>query len=258
VTDRNRAVVQTMGEATRDSVTVRGLDLTEKLVGQVSFTDLFHLELTARLPVAAEREVLDAVLVALTEHGLTPTAVVARLTDLGAPGALQGAVAAGLLGGGDRFLGALDGTARLLQEWPDDVTDTEHADALVAGARARGERVPGLGHPTHTNGDPRTARLFAVADRVGLPGVARARFELVRAAAERAAGRPLPINVDGAAGVLLTEIGLPWWSARGVALVARAAGLVGHLADERAHPTATAIWAAAEASAPYRDPETGA
>ncbi|OLT12394.1 hypothetical protein BJF78_04110 [Pseudonocardia sp. CNS-139] len=114
--------------------------------------------------------------------------------------------------------------------------------------------MPGLGHPTHTDGDPRTARLFAVAEQAGLAGVARARFELVRASAERAAGRTLPINVDGAAGVLLTEIGLPWQSARGVALVARAAGLVGHLADERARPTAAAIWAAAEAAAPYRDP----
>ncbi|HIW61644.1 MAG TPA: citryl-CoA lyase [Candidatus Stackebrandtia excrementipullorum] len=246
---------QTMGEATRDAVTVRGHDLTGDLIGRIGFTDMVLLELTGTLHDDAAKTVLDAVLVALTEHGLTPTAVVARLTDLGAPGAMQSAVAAGLLGAGDRFLGALDGCARLLQEWPDDVDDTEHAATLVARMRADGRRVPGLGHPTHTDGDPRTPALYRVADAAGQATTARDRLEMVRAEVERTTGRSLPVNVDGAAAVLLTELGLPWQVCRGVALVARSAGLVGHLLDEQRRPTAAAIWASAEQTAPYQPPD---
>jgi citrate synthase len=250
-------VFQSMGEPTADAVAVRGLDLASELIGTVAFTELFLLELTGRLPGVAERAVLDAVLVALTEHGLTPTAVVARLTDLGAPGAVQGAVAAGLLGAGDRFLGALDGCARILQEWPSDADDTAYASAIVRTMKEDSRRVPGLGHPTHVNGDPRATALFRVADRVGLVPTMRRRTEALQAAAEEQSGRTLPINVDGACAALLSQIGLPWQICRGVALVARAAGLVGHLWDEAQHPTATAIWQAAEQTAPYRPPSVG-
>jgi citrate synthase len=243
-----------MGEPVSDAVAVRGLDLCDDLIGSIGFTDMFHLELTARIPDAAHRAVLDAVLVALTEHGLTPTAVVARLTDLGAPGAMQGAVAAGLLGAGDRFLGALDGCARILQEWPADADDAAYAASLAETVRRDGGRLPGLGHPTHTEGDPRAAALFAVAAGAGLDPTMQRRLEALREAAEGSARRRLPINVDGASAALLSGIGLPWQVCRGVALVARAAGLVGHLWDEAVHPTATAIWQAAETAAPYRPP----
>ncbi|MFD0560059.1 citrate synthase [Stackebrandtia endophytica] len=246
---------QSMGEASRDAIIVRGHDLTGDLIGGIGFTDMIMLELTGRLPDEAGRAVLDAVLVALTEHGLTPSAMVARLTDLGAPDAMQGAVAAGLLGAGDRFLGAIDGCARLLQEWPNGVDDSEHAATIVAATRAEHRRVPGLGHPTHTDGDPRTDVLYRVADTVGLDTTARDRFGLVQAAAQRATGRPLPINVDGAAAVLLTQVGLPWQACRGIALVARSAGLIGHLLDEQRQPTASAIWASAEKAVPYQPPD---
>lgn len=197
-------------------------------------------------------------LVALTEHGMTATALAARLTHLGAPGALQGAVAAGLLGAGDHFLGALDGAARLLQEWPADAEPGAHAEQLVARARAERTRLPGLGHPVHTDGDPRTARLFAVADRAGLDGTARDRFLLLQRYAEQATGRRLPVNVDGAAAVLLTGIGIPWQVCRGIALVARSAGLVGHLWDEYRSPAAQAMLDAADAAAPYTAPAASA
>lgn len=247
---------QSMGYPWPDAVVVRGFDLCEHLIGHASFTDMLFVELHARLPEPGERAALDAVLVALTEHGLTATAVVARLTDLGAPGALQGAVAAGLLGAGDRFLGALDGCARLLQEWPDadPSADAVHAARVVQEHRCRGARVPGLGHPVHVDGDPRTPTLFAVADRAGLDASMRHRLELVQAAAEEASGRRLPINVDGAAAAVLSAIGLPWSICRGIALVARAGGLVGHLLDEALRPSAPTLLEAAEAAVPYRAP----
>lgn len=249
-------VFQTMGVATKDRIEVRGFDLCDELIGQVGLTEMLHLEVRGSLPTPAERAVLDSVLVALAEHGLTPIALAARLTDLGSPGALQGAVAAGLLGAGDRFLGALDGCARLLQEWPDTdaAGDRAHAAEVVAAARAAGRRLPGIGHPTHVDGDPRVPALYAAAAAAGLADVAQARLELIRAAAEEAAGRRLPVNVDGAAAALLTELGYPWQTTRGVALVARSAGLVGHLFDELRHPMAMQVWEMAEEIAPYRAP----
>jgi len=246
---------QTMGDASRDAITVRGHDLVSELIGGVGFTDMILLELTGRLPDPAARSVLDAVLVALTEHGLTPSAVAARLTDLGAPAAMQAAVAAGLLGAGDRFLGALDGCAQLLQEWPAEADPAAHAHQVVSRLRGAGQRVPGLGHPTHTTGDPRTPALYAVADAAGLSDISRRRLDALRAATGEAAGRDLPVNVDGACAAVLTELGLPWRACRGVALVARCAGLVGHLLDERNHPTATAIWRSAEQTARYQAPD---
>lgn len=246
---------QTMGEATQDAVEVRGHDLAVDLIGQVSFTDMFLLELTGRLPGPAARTVLNAILVALTEHGLTPSAAAARLTDLGAPDVLQGAVAAGLLGAGDRFLGALDGCARLLQEWPDETDDAEHAASVVEDLRTSGRRVPGLGHPTHVAGDPRTVALYEVADSVELASTARNRLDALREAAETRSGRTLPVNVDGACGALLTDMGLPWRSCRGVALLARTAGLVGHLQDEQRNPAAAQIWKSAERTVQYQRPD---
>ncbi|MBK0418815.1 citryl-CoA lyase [Leucobacter sp. CSA1] len=248
---------QTMGEATSDAVAVRGRDLSHELIGRITFTDMVALEIQAQLPGEQERRILDAVLVALTEHGLTPTAVVARLTDLGAPGALQGAVAAGLLGAGDHFLGALDGCGRILQEWPEEADPQAHARTVVTDMRAAGFRIPGLGHPTHKDGDPRTRALYALADETELPSLTRDRLDMLREAAEEASGRALPVNVDGAGAALLSAIGLPWQILRGIALVARTAGLVGHLWDETSRPTAAALWAAAEAAAPYRAPSTG-
>lgn len=243
-----------MGTATPTAIEVRGLDLCRDVIGRTSFSGMAFLELLGRLPTRAEQDVLDAVLVALTEHGLTPSAIAARITDLGAPGALQGAVAAGLLGAGDRFLGALDGCARLLQEWPDGGEDRAHAEGLVAAARAEGRRIPGIGHPLHKQGDPRTTALYAVADRAGLTGAARDRLDVLRSAAEQASGRDLPVNVDGASAVLLTGLGIPWQVSRGVALIARAAGLVGHLWDEHRSPAGPAIWEAAEAAVDYHPP----
>jgi citrate synthase len=240
-----------IGSSTPDSITVCGRDLARDLMGKVTFSELALLIVTRRMPRAAESRLLDAVLVSLTDHGLTPTVLAARLTHTGAPESLQGAIAAGLLGGGSVYLGPTEDTARFLSEVLADVAGSPPSDAAldqaaVAAVRARaaaGERVPGLGHPIHKDVDPRVPRLYAIAEEGGLLGP---HLRLLRAVAEAqaiAGGRRLPINGAGAAGAALADLGVPPGLARGFALLARTAGLVAHLGEEMEHPIGPRLYA---------------
>src|SRR3981081_1903068 len=97
-----------------DRIVVRGHDLVD-LIGNVALGDMAFLELKGRLPTAQESAVFNAIAVTLVEHGIPPTTIAARLTYLGAPESLQGAVAAGVLGLGSRFGGSVEDIARILQ-----------------------------------------------------------------------------------------------------------------------------------------------
>jgi len=189
------------------------------------------------------------VLVSLADHGFTPSALATRLTYTGAPESVQGAVAAGLLGAGSVFLGPAGDTAQFLADAladagddPDDDAIAAIADDAVAALRARGARVPGLGHPVHRGGDPRTPRIYELAGEEGLLGPHLRLLRLVAEASERASGRALPINGAGAAGAALVDAGLPPTSVRGFVLIARTAGLVAHLAEEREHPVGMPLY----------------
>ena len=149
-----------MGWSTRDRIVVRGKDLVTELLGKASLGDVAFLELKGRLPTAKESIVFNAVVVALVEHGMTPSAIASRMTYLGAPESLQGAVAAGLLGLGDRYGGSVEGVARMLQEA---IETGGGARSIVEECRRRKEPVPGLGHPIHKPIDPRVPKLFEIA-----------------------------------------------------------------------------------------------
>ena len=231
-----------IGHSTADRITVAGRDVAEELMGRVSFTDLAFMLVARRPPTAGEARVFDAVLVSLADHGLTPTVLAARLTYTGAPESLQGAVAAGLLGAGSVFLGPTADTAEFLHaivaaERPEgDDALRAAAEAAVRARLEEGRRVPGLGHPVHKDVDPRVPRLYELAAEAGVLGPHMRLLEAVRAANEAISGRRLPINGAGAAGAALADLGLPAEAARGFALLARTAGLVGHLAEEAERP----------------------
>lgn len=218
-----------IASVTADRIVVRGHDLTD-LIGTVSLGDMAFLELMGRLPSPAESAVFNALAVTLVEHGLTPSALATRLTLHGAPESLQGAVAAGLLGLGDRYGGPVENAARMLQE-----ASGQTAAEIVAGYRERHRRVPGIGHPQHTAGDPRVPRLFQVAAEHGFSGPHVALMLGIGAAAG------LPVNATGAMGAIATELGLPWRVCRGLAVMARAVGLVAHVQEEQEQPIARAI-----------------
>jgi citrate synthase len=235
-----------IGSSTPDTITVAGRDLATELMGSVTLTDLTYLLVTRREPTAGQRRLLDAVLVSLADHGLTPSALAARLTYTGAPEAIQGAVAAGLLGAGSVLLGPAGDTALFLADAvPDDTDDDALRTAAVGAVDARrraGLRVPGLGHPVHRVEDPRTPRLYSLAEEEDVLGPHLRLLRFVADAQAEATGRRLPINGAGAAGAALVDIGIPPLSVRGVVLVARTAGLVAHLTEEAETPIGMALW----------------
>jgi len=239
-----------IGTSTADTITVAGHDLARELMGDLTLTELAYLLIVGRRPTYGERRVVDAVLVSLADHGITPSSLAARLTYTGAPEAIQGAVAAGLLGAGSVFLGPAGDTAQFLSEVL--VTGVD-ARGAVAGLITAGRRVPGLGHPVHKREDPRTTRLYELAEEEGLLGP---HLRLLRQVADEyaaQAGRRLPINGAGAAGAALADVGFPPGSVRGVVLIARTAGLVAHLTEEAERPIGMPLWLEAERRAGAND-----
>jgi citrate synthase len=215
--------------STVDRIVVQGKDLTREILGHLNLGDMAFLELTGRIPNPKESKIFNAMVVTLVEHGLTPSAIVARLTYLGAPEALQAAVAGGLLGLGSVFVGSMEGAARILS---DAVAKDKDANAVLA----ENKRMPGLGHPIHKPIDPRTVRLFEIARETGHYG------KYCKLMEEIAKTRGITLNATGAIGALACELGLDWKVVKGLGVMARAVGLVGHILEETRDPMATEIW----------------
>jgi citrate synthase len=252
-----------LGISTRETITLMGQDLSEELLGRVTFGELAYRLVTLQPPTPGQTRVFESVLVALADHGFTPTAIAARLTYLSAPDAIQGALAAGLLGGGSRFLGVSEDTGRFLHDAlaaAGDALPTDDAgwDALavrtVQARKDAGGFVPGLGHHIHKDGDPRTARLIAIAREEGQYGPHLALFEAIGRVAPGVLGKSLPLNGAGTCGATLADLGIPLELLRGVVLLARCAGLLGHIAEEIRNPIANSIFQAVESHAVYVDP----
>jgi len=218
-----------LGWSTPDRITVRGKDLPNEILGHLNLGDMAFLELTGRAPNPKESKLFNAMVVTLVEHGITPSALAARLTYLGAPEALQGAVASGLLGLGSVFVGSMEGAARILS---DAVEKGKDAKAVLA----ENPRMPGLGHPIHKPVDPRSVRLFELARETGFYGKY---CNLMEAIAKE---KNITLNATGAIGALACELGLDWKIVKGLGVMARAIGLVGHILEETRQPMATEIW----------------
>jgi citrate synthase len=212
--------------STADRITVRGKDLPGEILGNLNLGEMAFLLLKDKIPSKNESRLFNAMLVTLVEHGVTPSAIAARMTYLGAPESMQAAVAAGLLGLGSVFVGSMEGVARMLTE--------EKFD---------GKKIPGLGHPLHKPVDPRTTRLFEIARETGHYGKYCKRMEAL------AKEKNLTLNATGAIGALACELVLDWRCVRGLGVMARAIGLVGHLLEEARDPMATEIWERVEEEA---------
>jgi citrate synthase len=206
--------ISRISQAHADRVEVRGRDLTGDVMGRLSFTEYFHLLLTGE-----------------------------------EPNSLQGAVAAGILGCGPVILGTAEACARLLER------GREHDPAELAGEiRAAGEKLPGFGHPVHKPLDPRAERILELADEHGVSGDYVALARAFRDAAAEAWGRPLTMNVSMPIAAVMLDLGFPVATVKAVPILARTAGLLAHLAEERERPLGFLMAGAAEDAIRYAGP----
>jgi citrate synthase len=252
-----------IGTSDATSIQLLGHDVADELMGQVSFGDLAFWLVALRRPTPGELRVFEAVLVALADHGFTPSVIAARLTLTGAPESVQGALSAGLLGGGSRYLGVTEDCGKFLAEalvahdgpLPDDDAGWDAiAVSAVQARRDSGRLVPGLGHPVHKELDPRTPVMFRIAAHEGLKGPHLSLFEAVGRVHPAILGRTLPLNGAGVCGAALADLGFHPDTLRGFALLARTAGLLGHLAEEMRRPAGPGIYSQAGHSVRYEPP----
>jgi citrate synthase len=253
VTDKSSTFTRT-GTSTATEVRVRGRDLVNELIGRATFTEMLYFLTCDRMPSAQQVRLLDACLVTLMEHGLTPGAVIARLMADSVPEEPQVAIAAGLLAIGSVYAGTTEQCAALLVTLEKRIAEgeTDAAEKIAAEYAGRRKQVPGFGHGTHKPDDPRSQRLFALAREQGADKYVDLLLSLGKEV-DRVAGRHITINATGAIGALLLEIGVPVNAMRAFSVVSRSGGLVGHLLEEQTQHTGRVIWHAAKERIPYRE-----
>ncbi len=241
------------GDAT--SVTVRGHNLTTELMGKKSFTEMIYFLTCGRMPEPRHVPVLDVCLVSLMEHGWTPTSIITRMAIDSVPDEVQLAMAAGLLTVGPVFAGTMEGCATLLAEG---VAHEGDVDAwctdVVQRHRAKKQSLPGFGHRAHKPDDPRSPVILQVAREQGCAGKYVDLLLRLGAVVDQTYGKHLTINATGAIAAVLLEIGMPADALRGIAVISRAGGLLGHVMEERRTHAARAIWQLTREHVPYEDP----
>ncbi len=237
-----------------DRLLFRGKDTLRELVGNVTFTEGIFLAVTSKLPTPQQTKILDACLVILMDHGITPSALVARLVADTVPTDVQVAMAAGLLTVGNKFMGTIAGAGALLQKGMASgvAADVWARDTVAEHLKAK-RRFPGFGHPDYFPDDPRTVRLFEVAREVGVSGRYIAMIKLLETEIEKQGGRRVPLNATGAIGALLCEIDFPVAAMRGVAVISRSAGLLAHAMEELETNTAWPVMQMVMKAVPYDD-----
>jgi len=238
---------------TNDELYYRDDGLVSELMGKVSFTEMMFMHIMGRKATPGEIVILDAVLVTLMEHGLTPSAIATRLTYHSAPEALQAGVAAGLLNVGSQFVGTMENAAKLLMQLLEDEDGFDVAARReIKAIRAAKRPLPGFGHHLHKPDDPRTARLFEIAlSQDGIDGIYIDAMKKLSAIIDEELGRHLTINATGAVAAVMLEIGVEPEIMRGFSVISRAAGLVAHIREEQSVPTARHIWDVVEETVPY-------
>lgn len=241
------------------SITIRGKDLCSELIGKMNFGDFYYFLLTGEQPTPAQSFFVNATLVTIAEHGLTPTVQAARMTYDADPAALQGAVAAGILGAGSVVMGTSELCGRFLHEIIT-AADAEHrsieAVALDHVTRLREQRktVPGYGHPLHSEGDPRTKRLIGLAREHRVAGRYVEALLAVENVLPQVYGRALPANASGAIPAVLLDVGFPVGALKGIPILARTAGLLGHLNEEATRPIGFLMYHIADEGITYDGP----
>lgn len=234
------------------SMHYRDANLVDDLIGQRSFTEVMFMQIMNRPARPVDMRIVDAVLITLMEHGLTPSAIATRLVYMSAPENLQGAVASGLLAVGSQFVGTMENCSELLDRIIAAGDPAQTARGIVEDARRRRAHLPGFGHHLHKPDDPRAIKLLALTEaETELKGDHVRALRLLAGTVDEVYGRHITINATGAVAAMLGEIGVPTRLMRGFAVISRAAGLVAHIAEEQTDPSGRFIWETIDHAIPY-------
>lgn len=209
----------------------------EDLIGNVPYSHVVYLLLKGELPSSEYGKMMDAILTACIDHGVTPPSSIASRVVASGGVPLPTAVAAGVLSIGDAHGGAIEKGAKFLQEGVQRMEDEgrtadEMAKILVAESREKKERILGFGHRVHTS-DPRTKRLFALADELNISGSNIALSKAIEKQLTLQTGDNLPINVDGAIAAITSDMNFDWRLGKAFFLLGRVAGLTAHVYEEQ-------------------------
>lgn len=225
-----------IGKSAPDKIFIHGYDLTEDLIGNITLADMAFLGAKHRKPTENESKMLNALLVAICEHGFTPSSVSTRLTYLGAPEAVQAAVAAGLLGAGTVYLGAMEYVAEMLQKafekHGEDKDIQELASIIINERQENGLQLPGFGHPVHKPEDPRTTKLFEIAEELGFNGKNSQLLQEIHKQFCEKKGKTITLNAVGAIGAIMADMDMDYRVVKSFAVASRAVGLVAHVVEE--------------------------
>src|SRR5512132_1678544 len=218
-----------------NKVAVRGYDIAE-LMGRVSFGAAVYLILTGELPSPPIARLMDGILVSSIDHGATPPSALSARNVASTGATLSASVAAGIMSINRHHGGAIEDCAQQLKAIADraardSISLQEAATRTLRTMSEAGERMSGFGHRVH-NKDPRTARLFGLAREAGVDGV---HMQTARAVAKAFADakKSLPINVDGAIGAILADLGMNPAAFNGIFMIARTPGLIAHVIEEQ-------------------------
>ncbi len=223
-----------ISRSTPEGLVVKG-KLLEDLIGTVSFGDLVYLLMMAKLPEDHKGEMIEAMLVSCVDHGLNAPSVNVTRTVASCGVSVSTAVAAGISAIGEHHGGAGEACARLLTHALDshlDLDIPEIATRIVKQTLSENVKLPGFGHRIYKQTDPRAEKLFALAKEWQIAGKAVNLILAIQKAWEAETGHHLSINIDGAQGAILVDMGIPYQQAKGIFLIGRTAGLNAHAIEE--------------------------
>ena len=246
-----------IGTSTSDTekFRMRGKDVLTEVLGEKSFSETFYLLVTGRDLPQNHIRTFDACMVVLMDHGITPTALVARMVYDSLPEDVQLPMIAGTMMVGNKYAGTMAGAGAIYKAGvAHDGDKREWAAGIVAEYREQKKFIPGYGHPYYSPTDPRADRMFQIAMEGGVRGEYIELAKILGEEIEKSRGKPLTLNVTGALGAVLNEVGFPVEVMRAVAAVGRSAGLVGHIYEEMQNPIGPAIVDFIN-NIEYRDPD---
>lgn len=219
-------------EIAPNTIRVRGYDVSE-LMEKADFSEVVFLLLKGEMPDKKSAAMMRAILVSSVDHGVTPPSVLAARTVMSAGNSLNTAVAAGIMAIGDVHGGAIEQSARIMQETVAKGGDIDAlAKGLVSDLRESKRRMPGFGHRLHT-ADPRTAKMFELAEQLEFSGKhVKLAMAIERELAEQS-GKKLPINVDGAIAAVISDMSFDWRLGKAFFMISRIVGLVAHAYEEK-------------------------